>query len=123
MDKTKTTQAEKLQSKLDKLLLDKEKKQATFEKSKQDLSAISKKVDSVKLQLFEILQSGSDDTAFSNWAKRKISENGSNANTNTTNQPKQAKPENPTTQNQQAPTGQKHQPPSQQNNQPPKPQN
>jgi hypothetical protein len=75
MEKTKITQAEKLQIKLDKLLETKEKKQATFDKSKQELNAVSKEVDGVKLRLFQILQSGSDDTAFSDWAKRKIGEN------------------------------------------------
>jgi hypothetical protein len=75
MDKTKITQAEKLQIKLDKLLQSKEKKQATFDKSKQELNAVSKEVDGVKLKLFQILQSGSDDTVFSDWAKRKIGEN------------------------------------------------
>jgi len=87
MDKTKKVQAEKLQTKLDKLLQTKEKRQQDFEKSKQALNAITKEVDSVKLKLFEILQNGSDDTAFSNWAKRKIGE------TTTT-----AKPETHTTQ-------------------------
>ena len=87
MDKTKKVQAEKLQTKLDKLLQTKEKRQQDFEKSKQALNAITKEVDSVKLKLFEILQSGSDDTAFSSWAKRKIGE------TNTT-----VKPEPQTTQ-------------------------
>ena len=89
MDKTKATQAEKLQAKLDKLLQTKEKKQAAFEKAKQELNAISKEVDSVKLKLFEILQSGSDDVKFSDWAKRKINENASFA-----------KSENPVSQNQ-----------------------
>ena len=88
MDKTKKLQAEKLQTKLDKLLQTKEKRQQDFEKSKQALNAITKEVDSVKLKLFEILQNGSDDTAFSSWAKRKIGE------TSTT-----AKPEVPTEQN------------------------
>ena len=87
MDKSKKGQAEKLQTKLDKLLQTKEKRQQAFEKSKQELNAISKEVDSVKLKLFEILQNGSDDTAFSSWAKRKINET-SNA----------AKTEKPTTQ-------------------------
>lgn len=80
MDKNKITQAEKLQTKLDKLLQTKEKKQTAFEKSKQELNTVSKEVESVKLKLFEILQSGSDDTIFSNWAKRKISENGNSVN-------------------------------------------
>ena len=76
MDKTKKEQAEKLQTKLDKLLQTREKKQQAFDKAKKDLSDISKSIDGIKLKLFEILQSGSDDTAFSNWAKRKIGENG-----------------------------------------------
>ena len=87
MDKSKKGQAEKLQTKLDKLLQTKEKRQQAFEKSKQELNAIVKEVDGVKLKLFEILQNGSDDTAFSSWAKRKINEN-SNA----------VKTEKPTTQ-------------------------
>ena len=62
MDKSKKTQAEKLQ----------------------ELNAVSKEIDSVKLKLFEILQSGSDDTTFSNWAKRKINENGNSANSEKT---------------------------------------
>jgi len=66
----------------------KAEKQTAFEKSKQELSDVSKEVESVKLKLFEILQSGSDDTVFSNWAKRKIHENGNSAN-----------PEKPATQN------------------------
>ena len=73
MKKIQHTQAEKLQIKLDKLLQTKEKRQAVFEKAKDELAAISKEVDSVKLKLFEILQSGSDDVKFSDWAKRKIS--------------------------------------------------
>ena len=81
MDKTKMAQAEKLQTKLDKLLQTKEKRQQTFEKSKQELNAITKEVDGVKLKLFEILQNGSDDTAFSDWAKRKIGEKGNSAST------------------------------------------
>ena len=84
MDKSKKAQAEKLQAKLDKLLQTKEKKQMAFEKSKQELNAVSKEIDSVKLKLFEILQSGSDDTTFSNWAKRKINENGNSANSEKT---------------------------------------
>ena len=75
MDKNKKEQAEKLQMKLDKLLQTREKKQKAFDKAKKDLSDTTKDIDNVKLKLFEILQSGSDDTAFSNWAKRKISEN------------------------------------------------
>jgi len=81
MDKTKKGQAERLQTKLDKLLQAKEKKQQAYEKAKQELDTVSKDVDSVKLKLFEILQSGSDDTAFSSWAKRKINENVNTAKT------------------------------------------
>jgi hypothetical protein len=80
MEKIKITQAEKLQIRLDKLLQTKEKKQAAFDKSKQELNAVSKEVDGVKLKLFQILQSDSDDTAFSDWAKRKIGENEKPAN-------------------------------------------
>ena len=79
MEKIKNSQAEKLQSKLDKLLQAKEKKQTAFEKSKQELNAVSKEIDSVKLKLFEILQNGLDDSAFSSWAKRKINENTNSA--------------------------------------------
>jgi hypothetical protein len=74
MEKNKKEQAEKLQAKLDKLLQSREKKQQAFDKTKKELNALSKNIDSVKLKIFEILQSGSDDTAFSNWAKRKINE-------------------------------------------------
>jgi len=94
MDKTKKGQAEKLQTKLDKLLQAKEKKQQAFDKSKRELEAVTKNVDGVKLKLFEILQSGSDDATFSNWAKRRISETDKTENTNS------AKSENPTTQTQ-----------------------
>ena len=100
MDKTKKTQAEKLQTKLDKLLQTREKKQQAFEKAKQELNAVSKSVESVKLKLFEILQSGSDDTAFSSWAKRKISENANHSNVNSANTVK------PESQNHQPHTGQ-----------------
>ena len=82
MDKTKIEQAEKLQVRLDKLLQTKEKKQEVFEKTKKELNDISKNIDNVKLKLFEILQSGSDDTAFSSWAKRKINEKGNHQNGN-----------------------------------------
>ena len=91
MDKTKKSQAEKLQAKLDSLLQTKEKKQSSFEKAKQELTAVSKEVDTVKLKLFEILQSGSDDSAFSSWAKRRISESSVSAkseNTDSANPPK-----------------------------------
>ena len=76
MDNNNTLKAEKLQTKLDKLLEVKEKKQIAFEKSKNELNAVSKEVDNVKFKLFEILQGGSDDAKFSNWVKRRISENG-----------------------------------------------
>jgi len=104
MDKGKKEQAEKLQIKLDKLLLAKEKKQQAFEKSKQELNAVTKDVDTMKLKLFEILQSGSDDTTFSNWAKRKINE------TSTT-----GKAEKPATPNPQPNKGQNQNQPQQQN--------
>jgi len=77
--KAEKLRAEKLQVKLDKLLQTKEKRQQAFEKCKQELNAVTKEIDSVKLRLFEILQNGSDDMAFSNWAKRKINENGNTA--------------------------------------------
>jgi len=80
MKKNQKEQAEKLQAKLEKLLQPREKKQATFVKLKSGLSDLSKSIDSTKLKLFEILQSGSDDMAFSNWAKRKIGENGNSEN-------------------------------------------
>ena len=102
MDKTKQSKAEKLQIKLDKFLQTKEKKQAAFEKAKQELNAVSKEVDSVKLKLFEILQSGSDDVKFSDWAKRKISENSKSENSENGNS---AKSENLVSQNQQTHTG------------------
>jgi hypothetical protein len=85
MDKTKKEQAEKLQIKLDNLLQSREKKQTAFDKAKQELNAVSKNIDGVKLKLFEILQSGSDDAAFSNWAKRKIDESGNQENGKSTN--------------------------------------
>jgi len=80
MDKNKKEQAEKLRTKLDKLVQTRAKKQAAFDKTKKELSDLSKSIDSTKLKIFEILQSGSDDTAFSNWAKRKISENANHEN-------------------------------------------
>jgi len=80
MDKNKKEQAEKLRIKLDKLVQSRTKKQAAFDKTKKELSDLSKSIDSTKLKIFEILQSGSDDAAFSNWAKRKISENGNAEN-------------------------------------------
>jgi len=132
MEKIKKEQAEKLQIKLDKLLQLREKKQQVFDKAKKELSSISKDIDNVKLKLFEILQSGSDDIAFSNWAKRKIDEsenlnNGKNKNekienhTNTNSQ----NPQKPETQNHQSlsnrhdnlnhHTNKSHQQPQQQN--------
>ena len=104
MDNSKKLKAEKLQAKLDKLLQSKEKKQIAFDKSKQELNAVTKEIDSVKLKLFEILQSGSDDSAFSSWAKRKINEKSENANS--VNSEKQEKP---VLQNQQSHTGQSQQ--------------
>lgn len=53
----------------------KQKKQTAFEKSKEELSAVSLEIDSVKLKLFGILQGSTDDTEFSNWAKKRISRN------------------------------------------------
>ena len=88
MEKTKQAQAEKLQIKLDKLLQTKEKRQQAFEKAKQELTDITKEVDGVKLKLFEILQSGSDDATFSNWAKRKIGESGNHAKSENANSAK-----------------------------------
>ncbi|MCL2048778.1 MAG: hypothetical protein FWG87_08630 [Defluviitaleaceae bacterium] len=79
MDNGKKLKAEKLQVKLDKLLQTKEKRQQAFEKCKHELNAVTKEIDIVKLKLFEILQNGSDDMAFSNWAKRKINESGNSA--------------------------------------------
>ena len=95
MDKNRIPQAEKLQTKLDKLLQIKEKRQKAFEKSKRELNAVSKEIDSVKLKLFEILQSGSDDVKFSDWAKKRISENGNivkNENTDSENPVNHEKP-------------------------------
>jgi hypothetical protein len=117
MDKIKKEQAEKPQTKLDKLLQTREKKQAAFEKTKKELNAVSKNIDSVKLKLFEILQSGSDDTAFSNWAKRKIGENGNAENTKTENHTtvNSANPQKPATQNHQSPTPKNLNPPQAQN--------
>jgi hypothetical protein len=100
MDKAKKSQAEKLQIRLDKLLQVREKKQSAFEKSKQELNAVSKEVEGVKLKLFEILQSGSDDIVFSNWAKRKIGEKSENGKT--------ANSEKAVLHNQQSQSGQNH---------------
>lgn len=78
MDNANKTKVEKLQTKLDKLLQAREKKQKSFDKTKQEISIITKEIDGVKLKLFEILQSGSDDSAFSDWVKQKINEKGEN---------------------------------------------
>jgi len=115
MEKIKKEQAEKLQIKLDKLLQLREKKQQVFDKAKKELSSISKDIDNVKLKLFEILQSGSDDIAFSNWAKRKIGEsenlnNGKNKNEKIENHT------NINSQNSQKPETQNHQSQPNQNN-------
>jgi hypothetical protein len=101
MDKTQKEKAEKLQAKLDKLLETREKKQAAFDKTKRELSAVTKEIDGVKLKLFEILQSGSDDSAFSSWAKRKINEKSENGKTADSE-----KIETPVSHNQQTHTGQ-----------------
>ena len=125
MDKIKRGQAGKLQTRLDKLLLSKEKKQKAFEKSKKELKEVSQNVEGVKLKLFEILQSGSDDTAFSSWAKRRISENENEGNAKTGN-PENAKsainengdssnPKKPKVQMQKAQTAQTHKPQVEQN--------
>ena len=119
MDKTKKEQAEKLQIKLDKLLQSREKKQAAFDKAKQELNAVTKSIDGVKLKLFEILQSGSDDTAFSSWAKQKIDESGNHENGVAENA-KSAKNENghsAKTETPEKPVSQNHQPQPDQNHQ------
>jgi len=114
MEKTKKEQAEKLQIKLDKLLQTRDKKQQAFDKAKKELAAVSKNVDTVKLKLFEILQSGSDDTAFSNWAKRRINENVNHGNENHNNgnsaNANIANTQKPITQNTQPHTRQTQQP-------------
>jgi hypothetical protein len=130
MDTNKKLKAEKLQAKLDKLVQTKEKKQAAFEKAKHELTAVSKEVDSVKFKLFEILQSGSDDVAFSSWAKRKIDESGKSekeenavsANSEITKSAKTEKGTSanhtkPIPQNQQTQTAQNQQPHTGQSNQ------
>jgi len=104
MEKSKKEQAEKLQIKLDKLLQTRDKKQQAFDKAKKELATVTKNIDTVKLKIFEILQNGSDDTAFSNWAKRKINEN--------TNSPN---PQKPTTQNHETNAGHNHQRHTEQN--------
>jgi hypothetical protein len=109
MDKTQKEKAEKLQIKLDKLLESREKKQAAFDKTKKELNAVTKEIDSVKLKLFEILQSGSDDSAFSSWAKRKINEkieNGNSANSIKSETPNPHNPKSHIGQNQQTYSGQ-----------------
>ncbi len=119
MDKTQKEKAEKLQTKLDKLLETREKKQTVFDKTKRELNTVTKEIESVKLKLFEILQSGSDDTAFSSWAKRKINENAKtgesencgsvNSEESETLNTQKQKPHtgtNPQTQNPQSDTGQ-----------------
>ena len=83
---------------MDRLLQTREKKKTDFEKTKKELNAVSKEISIAKLKLFEILQSGSDDTTFSNWAKRKISENGKTVKNENGNF---AKPEKPMLQNHQ----------------------
>jgi len=133
MDKTKKEQAEKLQIKLDKLLQTREKKQAAFDKAKKEVTDLNKNIDSTKLKLFEILQSGSDDTAFSNWAKRKISENEKTeigktenpktANHENANSAKSTNAEKPTSQNQSSQTSQNHQQGKEQNQSQPQQQN
>ncbi len=105
MDKAKKSKAEKLQVRLDKLLQDKGKKQTAFDKAQQELDAVTKEIDSVKFKLFDILQSGSDDSAFSSWAKRRINEKGENDNS-----VKADKPEMSVLQNQRPQEGQ-NQPP------------
>ena len=112
MEKSKKGQAEKLQIKYDKLVQTKEKKQQAFDKAKTELTAVTKSVDTAKLKLFEILQSGSDDMAFSNWAKRKISENGNDENV------KSAKSENDISVNHANANSENHQKPIAQNHQP-----
>jgi predicted nuclease with TOPRIM domain len=131
MDKSKQAQAEKLQIRLDKLLETKGKKQEAFEKSKKELNAVSKEIDVVKLKLFEILQSGSDDSAFSDWAKRKINENGNSvksknaisANPEKSISQNAENRQSQTAQNTQSPAGQNQQPNASQNRPPQTPQN
>ena len=115
MDKTKKEQAEKLQIKLDKLLQSRAKKQSAFDKAKKEIADLNKNIDSTKLKLFEILQSGSDDMAFSSWAKRKIGEsgnheNGKNANRENANSDNSANPNSAKSENATTPTTQNHNP-------------
>jgi len=101
MEKTKKEQAEKLQTKLDKLIQSRNKKQAAFDNLKKELADLNKNIDSVKLKLFEILQSGSDDMVFLEWAKRRIneSENSENGNSEKRENGKTVNHENGKTQN------------------------
>ena len=121
MDKTKIMKAEKFQAKLDKLVQTKEKKQAAFEKAERELTAVSKEVDSVKFKLFEILQSGSDDTTFSNWAKKRIGESGKSENANSVKSQNEnfVKSENGNSSKSEKSPTQNHQPLVQQNHQAP----
>ncbi len=104
MEKTQKEKAEKLQIKLDKLLETREKKQAAFDKTKRELSTVTKEIDGVKLKLFEILQSGSDDSVFSSWAKRKINENAKNDKSKNSNSVNSEKTETSILQNNQSHT-------------------
>jgi len=117
MEKFKKEQAEKLQIKLDKLLQTRDKKQQAFDKAKKELATVTKNIDGTKLKLFEILHSGSDDTAFSNWAKRKIGENGKaeNANNANSNSASFVNSQKTTTQNHETHAGQNHQRHTEQN--------
>ena len=138
MDKNKKEQAEKLHIKLDKLLQTRDKKQKAFDKAKKELAELSKSIESTKLKLFEILQSGSDDTAFSNWAKKKIGENGNHGNDKTENSRtanhqngnsenhanvNSVNPQKPTSQNQSSQPSQNHQQGKGQNHNQPQQQN
>ena len=109
MEKTQKEKAEKLQIKLDKLLETREKKQIVFDKTKRELNIVAKEIESVKLKLFEILQSGSDDSVFSSWAKRKINEKSENGNSTNSDKSKTQIQHNPKSrigQNQQVHTAQ-----------------
>ena len=79
MDKKKE-QAEKLQIKLDKLLQTREKKKTDSDKIKKEIADLTKSITITKFKLFEIMQFGSDDIEFSNWAKRKINVTGNGEN-------------------------------------------
>jgi len=122
MNKNHKEQAEKLRIKLDKLLQSRDKKQSAFDKAKKELSDLSKSIDSTKLKLFEILQSGSDDMAFSSWAKRKINENGNAENSKTANRENaisdnSANPNSAKSENRATPAPQNHNPHDKQNHQ------